>query len=488
MADPAIRTTLRPHQVQALAMLRASIGSGKRRPVLQAPTGAGKTVLAAAVVAGALSKGNRVVFCVPALMLIDQTVRMFWDEDIREVGVIQADHPLTDWAKPVQIASVQTLIKRELPKADVVVIDEAHKWFKFYGEWMAKPEWQRVPFIGLSATPWTKGLGKHFDDLIIAATTAELIEEGFLAPFRVFAPAHPDLTGVRTLAGDYHEGDLGAAMNKEALVADIVKTWKERADNRPTLCFAVDRAHAKHIQTLFIAAGVPCGYMDAFTPGAEREEIRKQFHRGELKIVANVGVLTTGIDWDIRCIVLCRPTKSEILFVQIIGRGLRTSDGKEDCLILDHSDTHQRLGFVTDIYHDKLDDGAGPAKKPPQKAKLPKECPQCAYLRPPKVRECPNCGFKPEVRSNVEHEDGELLELRAEKHSMADKQRWYSGFIAIADARGYKNGWAAHKYREKFKVWPRGLDETPIPAAPEIESYVRSRMVAWAKSKKRAAA
>jgi superfamily II DNA or RNA helicase len=220
-----MKRELYPHQMKALEMLRSSIGQGRRRPILQAPTGLGKTMLAAALVDGARSKGKRVLFTVPALSLVDQTVKAFFDEGIYEIGVIQSNHIMTDWSRPVQIASVQTLQRRDLPEADAVVVDEAHRWHTFYEKWFTDPAWLRKPIIGLSATPWTKGLGRWYDDLIIAATTAELIEAGYLSPFRVFAPSHPDLTGVRTVAGDYHEGDLGEAMNKGPLVADVVETW-----------------------------------------------------------------------------------------------------------------------------------------------------------------------------------------------------------------------------------------------------------------------
>src|SRR6185369_14279329 len=104
------------------------------------------------------------------------------------------------------------------------LIDEAHRVFSFVEDWMVRDDWAAVPFIGLSATPWTKGLGRLYDRLIIAATTAELIRDGYLSQFRVFAPSHPDLTGVRTVAGDYHEGDLATAMNERTLVADVVST------------------------------------------------------------------------------------------------------------------------------------------------------------------------------------------------------------------------------------------------------------------------
>lgn len=476
-----------PHQIDALAALRASLGSGKRRPMLQAPTGSGKTRLAAAIVDGAQRKGKRVVFTVPAIELIDQTVQAFWNEGIRDVGVIQADHPMTDLRKTVQIASVQTLVRRQLPTADVVVVDEAHRAFKVIHEWMAQAS---CPFIGLSATPWTKGLGKHYDDLIIAATTAGLIEQGYLSPFKVFAPTHPDLSGVRTVAGDYHEGDLSEAMDKPVLTADVVSTWLKLGEGRPTLCFGVDKAHAKSLERQFSVVGVPAAYVDDHTDRAERDRIRKAFQRGEIKVVCNIGVLTTGVDWDVRCLILARPTKSEMLYTQIIGRALRKAEGKTEALILDHSDTTLRLGFVTDIHHDTLDMGterkaaAGRESSPP----LPKECPSCAFLKPAKVHQCPNCGFAPERSSKVEAVEGDLVELRGAKAEATreTKQRWYSSLLFVEQARGYKIGWAANQYRQKFGVWPKGLSDSPRPPDQDVANYVKASLIRYAKGRKAA--
>jgi superfamily II DNA or RNA helicase len=456
--------------------------------MVQAPTGAGKTRLAAEIVDGALHKGNRVVFTVPALSLIDQTVEAFWREGIRDIGVIQASHELTNGLKPVQVASVQTLMRRPLPEAEVVIIDEAHRWFDIYGRWMADPAWAQKPFIGLSATPWTQGLGKHFDDLIIATTTAELIEAGYLSKFRVYAPSHPDLSKVRTVAGDYHEGDLSDAMDKPELTADVVDTWRARGEDRPTFVFAVDRAHAKHLQTRFEEAGIGAGYIDAYTEAEERNAIQKRFHAGEIRVVCNVGCLTTGIDWDVRCIVLARPTKSEMLFVQIIGRGLRRADGKDSLLVLDHSDTHLRLGMVTDIGHDELDDGkprqkqAGREKSTP----LPKECPSCSFLKPAGARACPACGFAPERGSEVRVEDGELVELQAKKSTKrldhAKRLELYGMLRHYGAMRGFKAGWADHKYREKTGHWPQSLKHARhIPPSPELLNWLKSRAIAYAK-------
>ena len=222
---------------------------------------------------------------------------------------------------------------------------------------LADPRFADVPIIGLTATPWTKGLGKHFDRLIVGSTTAQLIDDGLALPVpgirsgitRPDGRPHDGGRLPRRRPRRGHEQD-GAGRRRRRHLA-------ERGEDRPTLCFAVDRAHAKNLQLQFLAAGISAEYIDAYTEAAERKAIAKRFHAGEVKVVCNVGCLTTGIDWDVRCIILARPTKSEMLYVQMIGRGLRTAEGKADCLILDHSDNHTRLGFVTDIHHEELDDG-----------------------------------------------------------------------------------------------------------------------------------
>jgi superfamily II DNA or RNA helicase len=490
---------LRPLQTAAIGKLRDALRNGCKRPVLQAPTGFGKTLLAAAIVNMALAKRNRVLFCVPAISLIDQTAREFYAEGIRDVGVIQADHPMTDPSKPVQICSVQTLARRAIPEAQLVIVDEAHRRSEFLERWMCMDDWASVPFIGLSATPWSRGLGRVYDRLIVATTTAELIEQGYLSKFKVFAPSHPDLSGVRTVAGDYREDDLSKAMRKGTLVADVVQTWMKLADERPTLCFAVDRVHAQTLQAQFAETGVECGYMDAHTPREERERIRLAFQAGRVKVVCNVGVLTTGVDWDVRCIILARPTKSEILFVQIVGRGLRTAPGKDHCLILDHSDTTLRLGFVTDIHHEHLNDGNLPEgsrtadeKAPPK----PKECPACGCLRKPNISTCPQCGYVPERSTQVETVQGELIALgdvARKKAKKPDDVGWPVKIAFIRQLKAYallkdkSDGWVAHRYRAKFGVWPNHPNvRYAAPAAsvsPEMLSWLQAQNIRYAKSR-----
>lgn len=486
---------LRDYQTATISQLRKALAAGYKRPVVQAPTGAGKTVIGAAVIKMAREKGKKVIFAVPALTLIDQTVERFRQNGITEIGVIQAQHEMTDPSQPVQVCSVQTLARRQIPLVDLVIVDECHLMFQLYDTWMNLPEWKKVPFVGLTATPWSKGMGAEgrWDHLIVATTTTALIEEGSLSDFRVYAPAHPDLNGVKTVAGDYELRSLGAAMDKGELVADIVTTWLERAENRPTICFCVNRVHAKHVQEQFKASGVEAEYLDAYTDLEKRGQIFEKFKDGSVKVLCNVGVLTTGFDADVRCIVLARPTKSEILYTQMIGRGLRPAKGKKDCLILDHSDTTLRLGFVTDIHHEELDDGKVKRTASERSVPLPKECPKCSFVKPLKAHVCPSCGFKPEPKVKVNTVHGDLYELTRNKSikphdwDYSAKQEFYSQLLLHAQLRGYKKAWAFYAYRDKFKEPPdRSLREVPAKMmSPVVDSWIRARNIRKAKAKEK---
>ena len=486
---------LRPHQERAIEALRVSLAVGHRRPMLQAPTGFGKTLLAAHIIQRALDKGNRVIFTVPALSLIDQTITAFAAEGIHGTGVMQGHHPGTDAEQPVQVCSVQTLARRQKPQGALVIVDEAHLAFKSVHEWLADPDWARVPFIGLSATPWTLGLGKHFDDLITATTTADLIRDGYLSPFTVFAPSEPDLAGVRTVVGDFHEGQLAEACDTPTLVGDVITTWQARGEDRPTLVYGVNRAHAEHLQQRFQEAGVAAEYLDCFTERPDRERIFDRFRSGETRVICNVATLTVGIDLDVRCIVDARPTKSEMRYVQTIGRGLRTAEGKDKLVVLDHSGNALRLGLVTDIHHEQLDDGKprqGKDDRAERSEPLPVLCDECKAVLRRGARVCDQCGAVREAKTYVRHVDGELIEFGSlrtgtAEPTIADKAIFHAQLRGFAADKGYREGWVSHKFKERFGTWPndqRIKSGPPLSPSLQMRNWIRSRQIAFAKGRR----
>lgn len=484
---------LYPWQADALTALRQTIGQGVRRIVLQAPTGAGKTHLAAAIIEGALAKGRRVAFVVNAISLVDQTIAAFYAEGITDIGVIQSDHHMSDWSKRVQIVSIQTVDSRKVfPEADVVIMDEIHVMYGAHKRWLERPG----VFIGLSATPYTRGLGKHFESLLTVATTQELIAKGILCPPRVFSCGHPDLKrrlkAVKVVAGDYQENQLSAAMNDKELTGDVVRTWVERWGKDKTLCYGVDRVHAQALQARFVEAGVRCGYQDGETPGDERRDIKRKFHSGELQVVCSVGTMTTGIDWNVWCEIIARPTKSRQLFKQIVGRALRMADGKTHATIFDHGRVVQELGFPTEIECMELDKGGTEKARKPV-IRYAKECPSCHQFRSPGKRACDNCGFEPTPQSPWIETADELQEVdratlpkkQSRQYSMQEKMLFLAELKSYAATHGYKPGWAARKYRDKMGVWPDSSIEDCAARTPGAAtlSWIRAMNIAWSKSK-----
>ena len=423
--------------------------------------------------------------------------------DPNDIGITQADHELYRPAAPIQICSIQTLARRGMPRLPLYVVDEAHIFNKALVEHLKTEEGQKITVCGLSASPWAIGLGRTYDDLIKPIDMSELITQGYLSRFRVFAPTHPKLHGVKTdlKSGDYQVGGLAEVMSEPTLVADIVSNWLDKGENRPTLCFAVNRAHAALLHEQFERAGVSSAYVDAFTSREERGELGKRFQNGEIKVICNIGTMTTGVDLDVRCIIFARPTKSEMLFCQIIGRGLRPKANGEDCLIFDHSDTHLRLGMVTDVGRDTLDCGIPSNTDAPREhsTPLPKECTSCGCLVPAAARECPSCGTAMRRSAGIKTVDGDLLEITPRNGPPGPRRKnepvkirlmkmgrteIFGQIKYLGRERGWSEGRMAHCYRDIFDSWPNGQRGAPeAQPCPELLSWVRSKAIAWAKGK-----
>lgn len=478
---------LRPYQVSALNRLRSEFSSGKKRVVLYSPTGSGKTEMGMEMIRLARSLDKRVLFICNRVELVTQASRRFTAGKIIH-GIIQGENSRWTDSK-VLICSIQTIDRRGYPDADFIVIDEAHSvaGSKLFHKLL--DHFAGVPVVGLTATPFSRGLGKQFQSIAKAATIQELINLGFLVDCEIYAPSTPDLSGVQVVAGDYNETQLGEAVDKASLIGDIVSHWFKLANNKPTVCFATNIKHSLHICEQFNQSGVKAEHIDCYTDEDERTAILNRFRDGETKIISNVAILAEG--WDCphtEVMILARPTKSLIRYIQMAGRVLRPHDGKEKALILDHSGTVFELGYPTDDLPLELDMGKPKESVVKAKKKAPKECPKCKFIKAPSVHQCPKCGFAPEKENTVEVDDGELEFVKKGKQKR-HKQDFYSELLYIASKRGHSDGWVAHTYKKVFGVWPRGLSEVQKEPSPDTISYVRHLQIRFAKSQeaKRAA-
>jgi DNA repair protein RadD len=327
-----------------------------------------------------------------------------------------------------------------------------------------------------------------FDELTEIATTADLTAQGYLVPARYFSIAEPDLRGVHTVAGDYQQDELAARMSP--LVGDIPRTWMERAPGRRTVVFATTVKHSVALRDAFLVHGVAAEHVDGTTPQQLRLEIFDRFISGQTQVLCNCMLATMGFDLpELDCVVLARPTKSLVLYLQMLGRGLRIAPGKQNCLVLDHSGAVHRHGFATDPRawsldgHANLDD----ERRAAIASATPKQitCPRCACVFHSALQ-CPECGHFLERRGkDVPTLPGELVEIGDhEIINVNDRMRFHAELRAIAGAKSFKAAWAAHKYREKFGSFPPWRWNTLPTVAPSLttERWVQSRYIAWRKA------
>lgn len=438
---------LRDYQVNDLERLRECYRRGQN-PILVAPTGSGKTVTCAEVIRGARQKqpDKKILFVAHRRELIGQCSEKL---DLIGVdhGVMMGSHWRRKPHEPVQVCSIQTLLRRNIPPAGLIIVDECHRAVAdSYKTLLAKCPGAKL--LGLTATPVRtdgRGLGELFNALVVSLTPADLTERGWLVPTRVFAPSTPDLTGVHIRRGDYDQGELSRAIDKPRLVGDVVDHWHRCAYGRSTVVFATGVSHSKHIVERFSESGVAAEHIDGKTPDHIRDAILKRAASGETTIVSNCGVWIEGVDVPrMSCAILARPTKSLTLYLQAAGRVLRPFPGKSDAIIMDHAGCTLDHGFVTDERAWSLD---GFSKAPRGKRDEDEDigvriCLKCLRAYPTGEPRCPECGEVPPVKERkVDQVDGELVEISPYtiRHlspipEMAALQRTAAEF-------GYKPGW-----------------------------------------------
>lgn len=504
-----MQLTITPNfaQERALNMLRRD-WKAYDSFMVYAPTGSGKTGLAAFIVAGFVNRGLRVMFCAPYQILITQTAKRFVEYGLpeEEIGFIWANHPKHDPSLKIQIASADTLIRRQFPdNIDLLIIDEAHLRKKRILVDIDRLRAAGVKVIGLSGTPFSTFLGCYYSQLIKPTTIRELIQRGDLSKFEFFAPTKPNLKGVKTqntkdYGTDYNEKQVAEIMCGAELVGDVVQNWLENGNDLPTIAFCVNVSHANYLTIQFNCAGVNAEVMTANTPTEERQAIIHRFEMGATKIIVSVGVLVAGFDSDVRCIIYARPTKSEIRWLQSIGRGLRTAPGKETCLIFDHSGTVHRLGFPDAIEYNELLGKSDGMEDSPRRAaqeraeKLPHECSQCHFMKPAGVYVCPKCGYKPISGENAETDTTRKLSRMGKSQEIptqAEKQAWWSQIKYYQRQRlslGKKpvsDAWCSHTFREKFDEWPNGLSDFPMEITPTVSNFIKHKLIAFAKRREK---
>ncbi|NET29901.1 DEAD/DEAH box helicase [Okeania sp. SIO1I7] len=448
---------LRDYQLQVIDDLYQLRQKNYRRILIVAPTGAGKTIIAASFIYQEYSSGKTILFIVHRDVLIKQTLKKFNDFGIK-CGVIAGGYKETRLA-PVQIASAQTLSRRKTNwfTPNIVLIDEAHQtaWNKVVQRQLENYESSNTTFIGLTATPWRlskrEAMSDLFDTLIAAPTPGELILKGYLAPPIYYSVDGADLKGVRTVAGDYDNSELVVRCNVPKVVETLVSEWKRLANGRLTIGFAVNVAHAKAIATAFNQAGIPAASVDGTMPTKMREVIYSQLQSGLIKVLASCEALGEGFDVPaISCVLLCRPTKSKAKGWQQIGRAARPFPGKYDFLILDQAGIIKQFGFIEDTTTFTL----GKSDKTPTGVAPTKICPSCSAINRNFDKVCSCCGYQypaAPLPKLLPTQEFKLLRCTADK---VKEYRHYHELLTEAYHRGLKPNWADKQYQIHYGYWP----------------------------------
>lgn len=501
---------LRDYQTQAVDSLRAAFAARRKRPVLVAATGAGKTRVAAAMAKLAVAKARaegtrgRVMFVAPRRKLVKQTAKAFAALGL-DVSLLMAGSPQRS-TSDVIVASMQTLTSRieyGLPDVRLVVIDECHESTMgavktLVDHYAAKG----VPCVGLTATPARgdgTGLGEVFDEMVFASNVADLTAVGHLVPVKYFAPSEPDLKGVKITAGDYNQKQLGERM--EPLIGDVVENWKRIASGQKTVVFTVTIANAVALCEAFCAAGIRAEWISGEAADDEQEAIFSRHESGETLVLCNAQLLSFG--WDspsVTCCVLAKPTKSIASYLQMAGRVLRPAAGKTHATIIDHSGVVDRLGFVDDDFGWTLDGKKQAVENLTRKAeKEPASsmtCPCCKALHKPAPK-CQACGFSyPPKVETPQMVAAKLEELKRGEHkakaktrkemTQAERTEVYAELMGYAQSHGKSVGWSYYLFNDIFGAFPSGKKPSPQPCSERVERFVRSAFAAKQAMKRRA--
>jgi DNA repair protein RadD len=498
---PPKEICLRDYQATAIEGLREGIRSGKKRLILCAGTGAGKTLTAAHLLKEASRKGSYALFIVDRVALVDQTSAVFDEYGIPH-GIVQGINDRWMPSENVQVCSAQTLAKRSLPREPaLIVVDECHAQYKATLEYMERHP--NAVKIGLTATPFTKGMGDHWDDVVNVIPTRQLIDGGHLIEPKIYVAKSPE--DAELGLNSYGEfSDKSAATAGIQIIGDVVSEWVAKTSEHfggpaKTIVFSPTVEHGRELCAAFKDAGYnfqQISYLDR--DDSERAEKIAEFRRADSSITGLVscGVLTKGFDVpDVKVGISCKPyRKSLSSHMQEIGRIMRTHPDKGLALWLCHSGNVER--FALDTF-DVWENGAGELDKSTKRDSTPRErneverekvvCPECSgAMRGPT---CTVCGFEKVARSGVHVVEGELQEfslpdameprvgLRADV--LKEPRKVWEGALAFTAERSAKGEQHARKWA--YGIWkgiypnakrlPSGWFDMAIPNSFDLAAY-----------------
>lgn len=498
---------LREYQTQAVELVREGIRAGHKRQVLMSPTGSGKTEIACFMLQEAQRKGSRAMFIVDRVVLVDQTSERLDRYNIPH-GVIQAGHWRSRRHEPIQVCSAQTIESRGIPDdVSVVFVDEAHCLRKKITEFLAGTD---AVVVGLTATPFTKGMGKVYTNLINVTTMNDLIGRGFLVPLKMYAAKAIDTTGMKVVAGEWSEKEIEE--RGLDIVGDIVSEWQDKTTLHfggpvKTVVFSATVDHGEELCRQFQAAGFNFQQISYRDGGDEhRRDLIAEFRKpdSDIRGLVSCEVFTKGFDVpDVLCGISARPYRKSLSnHIQQMGRVMRASPNKEFGLWLDHSGNALRfMKDTAEIFEagcTELDDGRREEKgrkEPTEKERNDVRC-SCGYVMQGFEKVCPGCGKERKRVSLIEALPGQMHELEMGSKANRDtpwpaKQAFYAGLKSYGEERGYKPGFAAVQYKEKFGVWPndaRLRDVQPGPITADVANWIRHQRIRAAKAKQRTAA
>lgn len=456
---------LHEDQQEFVQKLRDTLRGGHKSVLGVASPAFGKTVVAAYITeqARAVDGNASVWFLVHRKNLLRQTSKSFWSGKI-EHGLITSGKVRSNL--PIQVGTIGTVYSRlaVLRPPKILFIDEAHlskgnmfqtviKWARDHGSIV----------IGLTGTPIRldgKSLGDLYQSIIEAKSTKWLIEQGRLSDYIAYTtPVNPDLSSVKTLAGDYNTGQLAEAMDKPTIVGDAVAHWKKYAAGKRTVVYCCNVAHSKHTAEAFNDAGIPAAHVDASTTEAELKQICEALADRKILVLVNAELVIEGFDLSaqvgrdvtLECCILLRPTQSLARYLQMVFRALRRKDSP--AVILDHAGCMLKHGLPCEKREWSLQ--AEPKAKRKKKDDEPdvniQQCKACYAVFMPGPDKCPQCGSPVERKvRQIKEADGELeqIDIAAVRKAARQEQgraQTLKDLVALGMRRGMAKAsqWAA---------------------------------------------